>query len=102
MLDEADQMFIDIHGQKIKENEFLVTPVRNKPGWNTFADRLTEVDNVILIITMNKSFKEIDEMDPSYTRYGRIDFKVNFGGNEEWNSTDTKSGQFMHVPLSPI
>lgn len=97
VLDEADQMFIDIHGQKIKEHEFLVTPVRNKPGWNTFADRLSEVDNVILIITMNKSFKEIDEMDPSYTRYGRIDFKVNFGGNDEWNPTDTKSGQFMHV-----
>ena len=96
-LEEFDRTIISIHKQEIKDHEFLATPIRDKTGWNTFADRLAETDNVIVIATMNASFKSIDELDSSYTRYGRVDVKVNFGGDDTYNPDDTKTGFFMHI-----
>ena len=95
LLDEGDKTFKRIHEGTVKEHEFFVTPVADKASHNTFMDRIGEHDNVFVIITMNSTFNEIDELDPSYTRCGRIDLKVNFGGNESYKSADETC--YVHV-----
>lgn len=85
LLDEGDKTFQRIHAG-IKEHEFFVTPAIDKATHNMFMDRLSNYDNVFVIITMNSTFNSIDELDPSYTRYGRVDLKVNFGGDDSYNS----------------
>ena len=51
-------------------------------------DELSSHDNVFVIFTMNSTFYTIDALDKSYTRSGRIDLKVNFGGDDSYNTTD--------------
>jgi hypothetical protein len=101
VLEEVDQIFKAIHQDNVKDHEFLVTPVRDKPGWNTFMDRFVEVENVFLIMTTNMPFENIDKMDPSFMRQGRVDLRVNFGGDERYNPKDAKTGQFLHIPPFP-
>ena len=93
LLDEGDKTIKQIH-TGIKEHEFFVTPTTDKTSYNRFMDRLGDYDNVFVIITMNSTFNAIDKLDPSYTRCGRIDLKVNFGGDESYNPAN---GYFIHV-----
>ena len=43
---------------------------------------------MFVILTMNSTFNEISDLDPSYTRPGRVDLKVNFGGTGVYNPVD--------------
>ena len=96
LLDEGDKTFERIHAG-IKEHEFFVTPAIDKASHNMFMDRLGDYDNVFVIITMNSTFNAIDKLDPSYTRCGRVDLKVNFGGDDSYNSEDCN---FLQVKIS--
>ena len=96
LLDEGDRTFDLIERGTLKEHEFFVTPVIDKASHNTFMDRLNEHNYVFIFITMNKTFVEIDKADPSFTRCGRIDLKVNFGGDESYKSADETC--YVHVP----
>jgi hypothetical protein len=96
ILDEHDKTIERIHAG-IKEHEFFVIPVMDKASYNKFMDRLDDYDNVFVIITMNSTFDAIDNLDPSYTRCGRVDLKVNFGGGDSYNST---FGNFLKVEVS--
>ena len=96
LLDEGDKTFERIHAG-IKEHEFFVTPAIDKASHNMFMDRLGDYDNVFVIITMNSTFNAIDKLDPSYTRCGRVDLKVNFGGDDSYNSEDCN---FLQVKVS--
>lgn len=93
LIDESDKIIEEIH-KGLSEHEFLVTPATNKATFNTFMDRLADSDNVIVIFTMNSTFNYIDSLDSSYTRCGRINLKINFGGDDTYNPTE---GDYFHV-----
>ena len=38
----------------------------------------------------------MEQLDPSYTRCGRVDLKVNFGGDESYNTGDVN---FLQVKV---
>lgn len=93
LLDECDKMMGRIH-TGVPEHEFFVTQATDKASWNMFMDRMSDFDNVIVILTMNSPFNEIDKLDLSYTRPGRVDLKVNFGGTYVYNPEDDEC---LHV-----
>jgi hypothetical protein len=75
LLDEWDIMIKNIHYEKnYKQHEWLITEVYNKETYNTFLSETTQMfQNVIYIMTMNTNINEINEIDKSYLRNGRID-----------------------------
>ena len=87
LIEEFDKIITKIHEPAKDKFTGLIQSMTDKPSYNMFMDRLSEYDNVFLVITMNSSFKQIDDMDISYTRYGRVDLKVNFGGDDTYNPT---------------
>ncbi len=95
LLDEGDKMIERIH-LGIKEHEFFVTTAIDKASFNKFMDQLSNYDNVFVIFTMNSTFNAIDTLDQSYTRCGRVDLKVNFGGDDSYNTDDVN---FLQVKL---
>jgi len=93
LIDESDKIIEEIH-KGLSEHEFLVTPATNKATFNTFMDRLADSDNVIVIFTMNSTFNYIDSLDSSYIRCGRINLKINFGGDDTYNPSE---GTYFHI-----
>ena len=93
LIDECDKKIHKIHTGE-KEHEFFVTPATDKASWNKFMDHMGEFEHVFVVFTMNSTFDEITKLDPSYTRCGRINLKINFGGDDTYNSAD---GIFLHV-----
>ena len=75
LLDEWDIMIKNIHdGKKYKPHEWLITEIYNKETYNTFLSETTQLfPNVIYIMTMNTDVNEINKIDNSYLRSGRID-----------------------------
>jgi len=57
---------------EVSLNQSVPTPVYDKETCNGFFDNLEMYDNVFVILTMNSSYEEIDAMDPSLLREGRI------------------------------
>ena len=68
-------MIKNIHYEKnYKPHEWLITEVYNKETYNTFLSETTQMfQNVIYIMTMNTNISEINKIDKSYLRNGRID-----------------------------
>lgn len=56
----------------IEKNGDIPIEVYNKTSWNNFMDDLIFY-KIILIFTSNTSKQDIDKIDPSYLRKGRID-----------------------------
>lgn len=75
LLDEWDIMIKNIHYENnYKPHEWLITEVYNKETYNTFLSETTQMfQNVIYIMTMNTNISEINKIDKSYLRNGRID-----------------------------
>ena len=67
---------VDIMIQKIDKgldkNKEIPIEIYNKTTWNNFMDDLIFY-KIILIFTSNTSKQDIDKIDPSYLRQGRID-----------------------------
>ena len=95
LLDEGDKIIERIHAE-IKEHEFFVTAAIDKSSFNKFMDQLSDYNNVFVIFTMNSTFNAIDQLDPSYIRCGRIDLKINYGGDDSYN---TDGGHFLQVKV---
>ena len=72
LIDEVDIMIADIH-DGVTPHKHIPISVRDKRTFNTFMDRLKDNDNVILVLTSNKTLDEIDAIDRSYLRNGRVD-----------------------------
>jgi hypothetical protein len=72
VLEEADVVIKSIHNGSVKLNPDVPTSVFNKASWSNFLDDMVFYNNVILILTSNMSKAEIDKMDESYLRKGRI------------------------------
>ena len=64
-----------IHNNKdFKHHQWLITEIYNKESYNTFLSETTQMfQNVIYIMTMNTNSDEINKIDKSYLRPGRID-----------------------------
>jgi len=73
LVDEVDSMLKKIHTNDVKLNNDTPTLVYDKPSWSKFTDNLRFFKNVVMIFTSNTSKSEIDKLDPSYLRLGRID-----------------------------
>lgn len=72
ILEEANTIIRDIHEKRILLHKNLHTSVYNKTTFNTFLDDMALNKYVILILTSNESKENIDDLDPSYLRKGRV------------------------------
>jgi len=71
VIEEVDIMIQNIHKGLDKNNEIPIE-IYNKTTWNNFMDDLIFY-KIILIFTSNTSKKDLDKIDTSYLRKGRID-----------------------------
>ena len=72
VLEEVDILLQNIHNQTVLHNKEIPTLVRNKTTWTSFLDDMFIYRKVILIMTSNTSKSEIDKLDISYLRQGRV------------------------------
>ena len=76
VLEEVDKILIKMVNGKINEHKNYEKEVTIKSHWNSLLDKITDrgfYPNVILILTSNTSFEELNELDSSLLRKGRID-----------------------------
>jgi hypothetical protein len=72
-LEEANIIIRNIHTKSISINPKIPTSVRDKSSWSTLLDDMIFYKNVVFILTSNESKEDIDALDQSYLRKGRID-----------------------------
>lgn len=72
VLEEVDIMIQAIHENKLKKHVEIPISIYNKSTWSSFLDDMIFYKNVILILTSNTSKNDIDKLDESYLRNGRI------------------------------
>jgi hypothetical protein len=72
VIEEVDAMIQKIHEKKVQQHKNIPTSVYDKPTWSNFLDDMFFYNNVILILTSNTPKTEIDKLDVSYLRQGRI------------------------------
>lgn len=79
LLDEVDILLSNIHHEKIILHKNNATQIYNKTTWNNFLDKIDYglYPNVILMLCSNSSIDEINNLDDSYLREGRIDLIQN-------------------------
>jgi len=75
LLDEVDVLINKIHNESIHPHKKNTIQVYNKTTWNNMLDKLDYglYPNVILMLCSNTSHTDINELDASYLRNGRID-----------------------------
>lgn len=74
LLDEVDTIIAAVHHGSIAAHPKVPIPVRDKMTFNRFLDDVNQMwDHVILIMTSNVPKSEIDALDGSYLRPGRVD-----------------------------
>lgn len=77
----------DKNGSKSEEENQLCETITGytKIDWNRMLDEMNIglYPNTIIIMTSNEAPEKIDELDPSYLRKGRIDFKYNVIGMKQ-------------------
>lgn len=72
LLDEVNIMIRKIHEQRIERHKNIPISVYDKTTFNTFLDDMRYNKNIILLMTSNESKEQIDLLDTSYLRKGRI------------------------------
>jgi len=73
VIEEANVLIRSIHTNSIERHKNIPVSVYNKASFNTFLDDLILYKNLILILTSNEDKEEIEKLDRSYIRKGRID-----------------------------
>jgi len=72
-MDEFNIMLENIHNETIREHKEIRIEILNKSGWNKMLDNLRFFyKNVIICLSSNKTPEEINSMDDSYIRAGRV------------------------------
>jgi len=74
VLEEADCILLTILKQGIEPHKNIPIEVRNKSGWNKLLDKITDLafyPNLILVLTSNISYEDINALDSSVLRKGR-------------------------------
>jgi Cdc6-like AAA superfamily ATPase len=72
VIEEVDKMIKVIHNDLVPIHKKVMTMIRSKSDYNTFFDDMIMFTKVIIILTSNVSKEEIDKLDNSYLRQGRI------------------------------
>ena len=74
IFDEVDIMISEISEKNKNEHKKYNKEIYDKTSWNSFMDKIEYgmFPNVIILMTSNKSHREISKMDTSYLREGRI------------------------------
>ena len=72
VMEEIDTIIETVHRGEVPLHKKVVTMIRNKSSYNTFFDDMIIHTKIIFILTSNKSKEEIDKLDTSYLRQGRI------------------------------
>jgi len=72
VLEEIDIILYNIHNNKLVENSKVSTSVKDKSSWCSFLDDMFIYQNIVLIMTSNKTKGDIDAMDTAYLRRGRV------------------------------
>lgn len=74
VLEEVDIIINILHKNLCKNNNKVPIPIATKQDWNKFLDKIDRniYNNIILIMTSNKSIDHFNELDPSYLREGRL------------------------------
>lgn len=78
MLEEFDRKLSLVHEGKIIEHKDIPIQITDKPSWNQFFDKIDRgmYPYLILILTTNKDPSEIDLLDSSYLRLGRVNLRI--------------------------
>jgi len=72
VLEEVNIMIDSITSGTVQKHKNVCTSVHNKITFNSFLDDMVFHKNIILILTSNVSKYDIDKIDSSYLRQGRI------------------------------
>lgn len=72
VIEEVDKMIKVIHNDLVPIHKKVITMIRSKSDYNTFFDDMIMFTKVIIILTSNVSKEEIDKLDNSYLRQGRV------------------------------
>lgn len=80
LLDEIDVVLENVHNNKIVQHKKIPVSVYDKNTWNFFLDQFdyNVWRNVIVVMCSNRSIDDINKMDPSYLRDGRVHIKKHF------------------------
>jgi len=83
VLEEVDNMIDKIHNNVITTHKEIPIQIKNKQDWNLFFDKIDRKlhQNIIVIMTSNKSPSYFDDLDKSYLREGRISMKIQINKN---------------------
>lgn len=81
LIDEVDGILRSIGGSGISPHDKFFTQIKTKTEWNSFFDHVNEGrwKNTIFILTTNYTLDQIDDIDSSYMRPGRMNdrFQIN-------------------------
>ena len=74
LLDEIDIYIKNIHEENIPKHRKVPTQIYNKSTWNNFFDKIDMglYPNLIVILCSNRTKRELDNLDVSYLRKGRL------------------------------
>jgi hypothetical protein len=72
VMEEIDTTIHSVHTGGILRHKNITTSVQNKATFNTFLDDMVFHSKVVVIMTSNVSKEEIDKLDTSYLRAGRV------------------------------
>ena len=72
MIDELDKSIVRIDEENVQEHKYMRIPCVDKDSWNRFIDQIHDIDNVIVIMTTNRTVEWFTDKDSSYVRKGRI------------------------------
>jgi len=72
VLEEIDSLLMSIHDQEITKHPEIPISVYNKSTWSSFLDDMIFYKHMIIIMTSNTPKEDIDKIDDSYLRKGRI------------------------------
>ena len=80
VLEEIDGIIMAIHNSTVNIHKHMPIEITNKTSWNAFCDNFDPLcgiyKNVIVFLTSNQNISFFDNLDPSYMRDNRINFKI--------------------------
>ena len=75
LIDEADCLIMDIHEKRVEKHRDIPVLVFDKATFNKFLDYVgTYTENIIIVMTSNRSDVFINGLDTCYLREGRVHF----------------------------
>lgn len=85
VFEEVDIMIERIHHEKVEIHKDIPVLIKNKQEWNSYLDKFDRkfYQNIILIMTTNKTPEYFDSLDPSYMRDGRVNLRFEVNQRQE-------------------